>query len=99
MSFKPTPQRILRTAIGAVQHWAYRPSMARHNRLPTKVNGLLFGLALAASCGAALADDLIGQASVIDGDTIEIHGNRIRLWGIDAPESSQLCRGEDSDQY
>src|SRR6201984_2434577 len=47
----------------------------------------------------ALADDLIGQASVIDGDTIEIHGTRIRLWGIDAPESTQLCRGDDSLQY
>src|SRR6201998_1189362 len=47
----------------------------------------------------ALADDLIGQASVIDGDTIEIHGTRIRLWGIDAPESTQLCRDEDSLQY
>jgi endonuclease YncB( thermonuclease family) len=47
----------------------------------------------------ALADDLTGQASVIDGDTIEIHGTRIRLWGIDAPESSQLCRGDDSLLY
>jgi endonuclease YncB( thermonuclease family) len=47
----------------------------------------------------ALADDLAGQASVIDGDTLEIHGTRIRLWGVDAPESSQLCRGEDSLQY
>jgi endonuclease YncB( thermonuclease family) len=46
-----------------------------------------------------LADDLIGQASVIDGDTLEIHGTRIRLWGIDAPESTQLCRGDDSLQY
>lgn len=42
------------------------------------------------------ADELIGQASVIDGDTIEIHGTRIRLWGIDAPESTQLCRNDDS---
>jgi endonuclease YncB( thermonuclease family) len=49
--------------------------------------------------GGALADDFVGQASVVDGDTLEIHGIRIRLWGIDAPESSQLCRGEDSLQY
>lgn len=47
----------------------------------------------------AFAGDLVGQASVIDGDTIEIHGTRIRLSGIDAPESDQLCRGDDSVQY
>ena len=47
----------------------------------------------------AQSDDLTGQASIIDGDTLEIHGTRIRLWGIDAPESTQLCRGEDSEQY
>jgi endonuclease YncB( thermonuclease family) len=51
------------------------------------------------TAATALADDLIGQASVVDGDTLEIHGTRIRLWGIDAPESSQLCRNEESDQY
>jgi len=60
-------------------------------------------LALAATVfaltGAASAADVVGRASVIDGDTVEIHGTRIRLWGIDAPESSQLCRGEDSLQY
>jgi endonuclease YncB( thermonuclease family) len=48
---------------------------------------------------ATFADNLVGQASIIDGDTLEIHGTRIRLWGIDAPESNQLCRGEDSIQY
>ncbi|GEC16478.1 thermonuclease family protein [Nitrobacter winogradskyi] len=45
------------------------------------------------------AETITGQASVIDGDTLEIHGHRVRLSGIDAPESDQLCRGEDSLQY
>jgi endonuclease YncB( thermonuclease family) len=39
----------------------------------------------------AASSQIIGRASVIDGDTIDIHGTRIRLYGIDAPESSQLC--------
>lgn len=56
-------------------------------------------LILAALCTGASADDLRGQASIIDGDTLELHGMRIRLWGIDAPESSQLCRGDDSLPY
>ena len=30
------------------------------------------------SAGVAVADDLTGQASVIDGDTLEIHGTHIR---------------------
>ena len=37
---------------------------------------------------------IVGTASVIDGDTLEIHGIRIRLDGIDAPESRQTCRRE-----
>ena len=37
-------------------------------------------------------DTLVGRASVIDGDTIEMHGQRIRLHGIDAPESGQSCK-------
>lgn len=36
----------------------------------------------------AFAVELAGQVSVIDGDTLQIHGTRIRLWAIDAPESS-----------
>lgn len=44
--------------------------------------------------GPALAADhemITGIAHVVDGDTLEINGMRIRLHGIDAPELSQFC--------
>ena len=34
---------------------------------------------------------ITGNAWVIDGDTIDISGTRIRLQGIDAPEADQTC--------
>ena len=33
-----------------------------------------------------------GPARVVDGDTLEVRGMRVRLHGIDAPESKQRCR-------
>jgi endonuclease YncB( thermonuclease family) len=54
---------------------------------------------LLASAQSAVALDLVGRASIVDGDTLDIHGARIRLWGIDAPESAQLCRGRDRKRY
>jgi endonuclease YncB( thermonuclease family) len=43
--------------------------------------------------GAADSSLLSGQAKVIDGDTLEIAGERVRLEGIDAPEAGQTCGG------
>jgi len=40
---------------------------------------------------AAHADTIAGRASIIDADTIEIHGERIRILDVDAPESRQPC--------
>ena len=38
---------------------------------------------------------VVGQATIIDGDTLEVAGRRFHLWGIDAPEIDQTCERAD----
>lgn len=43
-----------------------------------------------AACSAEA--QIVGHARVIDGDTLIVNGQRIRLEGIDAPEMRQVCQ-------
>ena len=60
---------------------------AHHMRL------FLTALLLIATLSAhpALAGGITGPATVTDGDSIKIDGQRIRIHGIDAPEKKQTC--------
>jgi endonuclease YncB( thermonuclease family) len=51
----------------------------------------LVALVVALAVGAAHAT-IAGVASVTDGDTIQIHGQSIRLHAVDAPEGGQPCQ-------
>jgi len=42
---------------------------------------------------------IVGTALIVDGDTLRIGGTRIRLRGIDAPESEQTCSDTNGDEY
>jgi endonuclease YncB( thermonuclease family) len=60
---------------------------------------LFFSAALVLLCGPALAEPISGAARVVDGDTLVVQGQRIRLAGIDAPERSQTCAGRGGEVY
>jgi len=48
-------------------------------------------VSLAAHNHPQLRREVVGKAWVIDGDTIDVARTRIRLLGLDAPESDQSC--------
>lgn len=59
----------------------------------------MFRLTVALLCLAttpAISSDFAGRATVVDGDTIIVEGleQRVRLFGIDAPEGKQPCINE-----
>ena len=42
---------------------------------------------------------ITGRAKIIDGNSLEVAGERIRLFGIDAPEGRQQCRDAKGEDY
>jgi endonuclease YncB( thermonuclease family) len=64
---------------------------ATSGRLP---NTRLFGGPAAivlAFCAPALAE-IAGSPRIVDGRTLEVAGQEVRLFGIDAPDLDQVCR-------
>ncbi len=59
--------------------------------LPRHIASILATAGLLAFALPAQAETLSGQARVVDGDTLAVAGERIRLNGIDAPETRQTC--------
>lgn len=54
-------------------------------------------LILAAS--PALSAEVTGPAKVVDGDTVQVGTHRIRLQGMDAPETDQVCLDQKSERW
>ena len=52
----------------------------------------LWAVLLSSPVWAADADIVGGPTRVVDGDTLIVAGQRVRLQGIDAPERQQTCR-------
>ena len=67
--------------------------MSRHLRRVRKPRGyVIIGRAAFLKHGCRrVPQTMEGTARVVDGDTIEVKDQNIRLWGIDAPEMAQRC--------
>lgn len=53
--------------------------------------GVAVGVVITEPPRAASVAGLSGSARVIDGDTLDVAGERVRVWGVDAPERDQTC--------
>ena len=64
-----------------------------------KTTILILSIILLFSSNFVLAKTINGKPRIIDGDTIHIKSNKIRLHGIDAPETKQTCKIDNEEWY
>ena len=64
------------------------------SRKPTRWLAAIVIFAFSAGTSDAIAANKVvsGAARVVDGDTLEVAGNKVRIHGIDAPEARQTCQ-------
>jgi endonuclease YncB( thermonuclease family) len=60
----------------------------------TRFLALLGPLFLAGATDLARAGDVAGTSRIVGGDTLTIAAAKVRLEGIDAPETDQVCLDE-----
>ncbi|SRR6056297_3071476 len=77
---------IIIALIGALAFWDEAPWQGENG--PSTVEPVVI---TDGRSGGTLAPRLTGLVRVVDGDTISLGEHRIRLHGIDAPESDQAC--------
>jgi endonuclease YncB( thermonuclease family) len=92
-----------RSTASRVRPWQTRPGLGRTGTKPVGARPVVLAVVLAGALAihaaqrvshilpAEVHGDIVGKAWVVDGDTVDIARSRIRLQGIDAPESNQSC--------
>lgn len=77
-------------------HSTSRPALS-----PTASPFLTFTLfmSLVIASNTSYAASVSGKATVIDGDTLKIGAQVVRLYGIDAPENGQNCKRRNGKSY
>ncbi|MCZ8548478.1 excalibur calcium-binding domain-containing protein [Mesorhizobium qingshengii] len=84
------PKRLVFMAVAAMAAYVTQV-VVQHSESATDLN--------ASPWVGRTPEPIVGVASVIDGDTIEVRGQRIRFNGIDAPESAQQCEHANGVRY
>jgi endonuclease YncB( thermonuclease family) len=63
------------------------------------VRAIILATALIVCAWSAFAAEIGGMARFVDGDTVEIAATKIRLNGLDSPESDQLCLDDKGNRW